>query len=214
MAVALAAGPAHAATISASDSIFGSFDASNSTRTLALGAGTISDVNIFIDFAKCDDPAMQPGQSTCSSPGEEFSGETFFYLISPSGTRVDLVYTYNSTPEGVAQGSNTPDGTYNLNVNVGGRIQVTFDDQAGSAVGPVMLTGTFRPVESLSAFNGENALGNWILGMGDSIGADPLSYFSSRLDVTVGAAVPEPITMTLVGAGLAVGFARRRFGAR
>lgn len=212
-ALTLAAGTSHAASLTATDATFGTFDESRGTRTLTItGGGSITDVNIRIDFAKCDDPAAQPGDATCPSPGEEFSGETFFYLISPSGTRVDLVYTYDFTSEGIEQGSTKADGTYDLNQNVGVRIQVLFDDAAGAGVGAVMTTGSFRPEEFLAAFNSENPLGNWLLGMGDSVGGDPLSYFSAQLDITTLEEVPEPSTWLLLATGLVglLGYGWRR----
>jgi len=51
---------------------------------------------------------------------------------------VDLVYTYNSQPEGIEQGSTKAGGTYPNDSNVGGRFLVLFDVQAAGAVGPVM----------------------------------------------------------------------------
>lgn len=168
------------------DNTFGIFDATGGARPFPMitgATGAIIDVDIFIEFAKCDDPGMVFGQTGCPNNGEEFSGETYFFLLSPFGVRVDLVYTYNSTPEGTAQGSTTTTGTYDRFLNIGGRHEVTFDDDTAAAVGPVMLNGAFRPEELLSAFDGGNANGVWILGMGDSITSDPLSYVRACLRV-------------------------------
>ena len=65
-------------------------DGSSSSTILAVGSsGTITDVNVFIDFTKCDDPILPDG--TCSGPGFSFNGEIALWLISDAGTVVDLV---------------------------------------------------------------------------------------------------------------------------
>ncbi len=174
---------AQAAPLVATNNTFGAFDASSGTRNLVInGQGTVTDVNIRIDFAKCDDPAIGPNDRTCIGAGSAFLNETFFYLLSPNGTRVNLINT----------------GTYNG--SQGGRVQIDFDDAAASVVGgSVMSSGSFRGVQSLSAFNGLNAGGTWVLGMGDSVGLDPLSFFSATLSVS---AVSEPASLGLVGLSL------------
>lgn len=184
---------AQAAPIVATNNTFGTFDRSSGTRNLVVtGPGAVADVDILIDFAKCDDPAIGPANTSCIGAGYAYLSETFFYLLSPTGTRVNLINT----------------GTFTG--GQGARVQINFDDAAASVVGgAAMSSGTFRGVQSLSAFNGQVAAGTWILGMGDSVGADPLSFFSARLTVN---AVSEPASLGLLGLSMLVlgTFARRR----
>lgn len=190
-ALTMHAGEASAG-LTATDSTFGTFDASSGTRSFTLPSASIGNVTISIDFAKCDDPAMLANGSGCG-PGNAFFGEIAFRLAH-GATTVNLVNA----------------GTYTSG-NSGGRVVVTFDDAAGSVVGgPLLQSGTFQPVSSLSSFIGQDAAGLWTLTIQDTTGSDPLSYFSSTLNIN-GGSLPEPATFALMGMGLAgMAFGKRR----
>jgi hypothetical protein len=219
----LAAAPGHALVLSATNSVQGAFDGLGNgfdpdTRTVTFGVGgIIKDVNITIDFMKCSssdgDVAAAPPLPDDCTPGSSnaFPNEIVFSLTSPGSTLVALV-------------SGDPDPTYSSATNGGARIQVTFDQQAPTTVGPDFVGGTFSTLDPLAKFNGETPLGVWGLSIEDQVGGDPLGFFSFTLNVSVcdvgdtdpacqrTSAVPVPATPFLLGFGLLglAGWRRRR----
>lgn len=180
-------------TVVATDVGYVNFDGMAGIHTLNVTAhGTILDANLSIEFSKCDDPAMGPLGTTCIGTGNSFNNEIVLRLISPNGTVVNLVDA----------------GTYSGASPGAGRVIVTFDDEAAQLVGGPAAAGTFRPVESLSAFDGMDMFGAWGLYIQDLRTGDPLEYFSSSLDITFDAGVPgpvpvpEPASLAIAGLGL------------
>lgn len=103
------------------------------------GVGTISGLTLSVNIA------------------HTFIGDLDMFLISPSGTRVEI-----STDNG---------GSTN-------GMQIVFDDSAadpvtslGSSDGPAIV-GTYRPEQPLSTFAGQNADGVWRLEITDDAAAD------------------------------------------
>lgn len=85
------------------------------------------------------------------------------YLISPANTRVQLF-------SGVGESGANFHGT-------------TFDDDASTSIldGAAPFTGSFRPSQSLSAFEGENAHGTWTLEVSDHFQGDQGTLLSWTL---------------------------------
>jgi hypothetical protein len=104
-------------------------DASSDTDTIDISGGgaLVSDVNIILDFTKCDSPISG---SNCVGAGTPFFNEIEFDLTSPEGTTVSLI----------AAGTHTTTGS----PGPGGQYILTLDDEAASPVGaPVPASGSF-----------------------------------------------------------------------
>jgi subtilisin-like proprotein convertase family protein len=106
------------------------------SELLFQGVREIFDLNVTLDISHA------------------FNADVNVYLVSPSGTRVELFSDIGAHFENF---TNTK-----------------LDDEAStpitSAAAP--FTGTFRPEGSLSTFDGENANGIWILEIADDAAAD------------------------------------------
>ncbi|MFM2475376.1 hypothetical protein, partial [Burkholderia cenocepacia] len=165
---------ANAATLTGLNAELAQVDAGSATRVIPItGQGAVDDVTITIDFLKTDGSCVAP------QPGDAFHGETRFALASPTGTSIALV----------------SNGTYSGGTATG-VVSVTFDDAAATTVGGgAPVSGTFRPVQSLAAFDGELAAGDWILTVADSTVADPLCYYKATLTVETGVPVLSDATL-------------------
>ena len=171
-AVALTPLIAQAGTAEFTNNEFVSVDSTVVTRTVSVGISSLlpadavlTDVNIAINFLKTD--------GSCAAPAAGFAyhTETAFWLVSPTGTMVQLVNL----------------GTYSGGTPIS-PVTVLFDDSAGTMVGgDAPVSGTFRPVSPLGAFNGQIPHGTWTLYIQDSVGSDPLCFYSYTLYLTTAA---------------------------
>ena len=118
------------------------------------GGTTIADVDISITW---DD----------GNPAFNLCDEIGFFLTSPSGTKVVLVYdAYNVHGRGATISANY------TGFNAHPQVTVLFDQAAanivGTPIGSDPVSGTFRPqvavpADNLDNFNGETPFGNWTL---------------------------------------------------
>ncbi len=118
-----------------------------------------------------------------------FDGDLDIFLISPSGTRVEL-----STDNGGA-GDNF--------------INTVFADSAATAItaGVAPFTGSFRPETPLAALIGENPNGVWILEIGDDAGGDigSLNSWSITIETSTEAVTRTDANGNYFFAGLPAG---------
>lgn len=135
----------------------------------------LADLNFRIDGTECSTNLGATGVGVDHS----WVGDLVFRLTSPAGTTVTII--------------SRPGGSGNSGKNF---CQTLLDDDAQDAMsigsiasngpppqGPP-YTGTFKPANSLSAFDGENPNGTWLLTVIDSFAGDSGSVRAFSLQLT------------------------------
>jgi len=175
----------------------GSADDSSFTRTVVVsGEDAVYDLNVTLDF-------YRSGESDCVIAGttDNYSHphEMVWTLQSPAGTSVVMI------PEYTFDEGDTPDP-----------VLIVLDDEAGASLPyPVPLSGVFKPVNPLSAFDGEDANGTWTLTVEDTDMGDWTCFYSYTLDFGGGTcntgddrinseACAGPVALYCAGEGLEV----------
>lgn len=147
--------------------------------------GAIGDLNVRVNIMGAYGPEGFPGNNNI--------------WLSHNGVTVNL---FNST------------GVYGT--NAGGLMDIVFDDEAALPVPTIpTFVGTFQAAGSLSAFDGLDLSGDWILSIQDMTifpnEGDDLLAWSINGETLAATSVPEPTSVALLGLGLAAAaFSRRK----
>lgn len=150
------------------------------------GMGLVTDVNLTITFGT---------GSTLGNREHTWIQDLIITLTGPGGS----VLIYNREAMSPSASSSDMNGAY------------TFDDGAATvftaapAASGNIVSGTYRPVNALSVFNGSNPNGNWTLNIADRAGADVGDVVSWSLEI-----VPTPGAAALLGLGGLASMRRRR----
>ncbi|MBS1797508.1 MAG: carboxypeptidase regulatory-like domain-containing protein [Acidobacteria bacterium] len=149
----------------------------NATFSVSGVTGTIQDLNV--SFLGTVSSATNP--STTVGLDHPSLGNLVVHLTSPAGTSVTLMNRTDST-------TGTNGGCTSNNI-----YQMTLDDSAatqvdsgcpGSASTSGPMTGSFKPVNALSLFNGENPNGTWTMNVVDLASTNTGTLRAARLAIT------------------------------
>jgi subtilisin-like proprotein convertase family protein len=163
--VVAAAAPADAATttVSYTGPAVPIPDVSSASATLAVNGlgGSISHLGLRFDGTDCSDPAKTGIEHT-------YDHDIRISLKSPAGTTVVVADQVGSFGDNFCK--------------------TLLDDAASTPLvnGSAPFTGTFRPSNPLSAFNGQNPNGTWTLKVEDLVSGDSgnIRAFSLLIDGT------------------------------
>lgn len=121
-----------------------------------------------------------------------YRGDLRMFLTSPGGTQITLIQNTGTTPDNF-------NVLYDDSAAAAITTHTTLNDTATAATVVPPYQRTFRPLQALSLFNGQNANGNWTLSICDSLSADSGTFFHSTLVIT-----PQPATLNAAKASSVV----------
>ena len=151
----------------------------NIPLTVSGFAGSVSDLNFRFGGSSCNATT----NATTNGVNHNFVGDLVFKLTSPSGTTVTIISQ--------AGGANNSGNNF---CNT-----VLDDDTANGSIQSVTAaqnpyTGTFKPATPLSAFDGENPNGTWILNASDVGATDVGNVTAFSLDISEFSCAALPTT--------------------
>lgn len=114
-----------------------------------------------------------------------YRGDLRMFLLSPQATQITLI-------QNTADTQNNFNVLYDDSAAASITTHTTLNDTATAATIVPPYQRTFRPLQALSAFNGQNANGIWTLSICDSLNADTGTFFESDLVITA-----QPATISV-----------------
>jgi subtilisin-like proprotein convertase family protein len=151
--------------------------------TVSGFTGAISDLNFRFGGSSCN----AADAATTNGVNHVFVGDLIFKLTSPSGKTVTII----SQAGGASNSGNHFCNTVLDDDTANGSIQSV-------ASGTNLNTGTFKPANPLSAFDGENPNGTWTLNASDVGATDVGNVTAFALDIA-GYTCPAAPTSTITG---------------
>lgn len=143
------------------------------------GVGAITDVNFRFDGSSCSSAIG----ATTVGLDHTYVGDLVVKLTSPQGTTVTLI-----DRPGATSGDNNGNNYCTTTLDDDGAF--TSIEAVDLALAP--FTGSFLPASALSAFDGQNPDGTWVLNVSDNAGVDTGSVRAFSLIVTLQAAACSP----------------------
>lgn len=168
----------------------------NITLPVSGLTGNITDLNFTFDANPAGTCNATVG-NVDAAMNHTFIGDLIFRLTSPGGTTVTIVNRRGGTRENICNTLLDDDGGYPA--------LSTVTSTSGQ-----FLSGNYAPDNALSAFDGQNGNGNWVLNVSDNAGIDIGSM--RRFSLVISTASPTTIcagnilqlTSTAVPAGTVV----------
>ncbi len=121
-----------------------------------------------------------------------YRGDLRMFLLSPQSTQITLI-------QNTADTQNNFNVLYDDSAAASITTHTTQNDTATATTVVPPYQRTFRPLQALSAFNGQNANGIWTLSICDSLNADTGTFFESDLVITA-----QPATISVSKASVVV----------
>ena len=151
---------------------FGTTSATYSTGNIAVPIPDVSSVDIPINVP---DSGSVTDLNVKVRLNHTFDGDLELRLIAPDGTTVLLSDNRGGAGDNFGTGANDCSGT-----------STVFDDSAAAAIsgGVAPFTGSFRPEQPLSGFNGKNPVGIWKLRVTDTASLDVGTVGCVQLEIT------------------------------